>query len=181
MDSRAALQPGTRVTGAGHRFGRFAAVLVAAATTSAWLAVESSRADPDEGGLETPAYDIRLDPERIEARQGDEGALSLTIAPVAGLRIDRRGPLRIDLTVAPSEGLELVRSRYRRKHAADARADAPRFDLRYRAQTPGAYRVSLELRFWVCRKHTCWQAREQREVGAVVSAVAPEAGPTENE
>ena len=167
------------MTGRGQKLGTLAAGLVAAATTLAWAGGEISRADPDEAGLETPSYEIRVEPERIEARQGDEGAVSLTIAPAAGLRIDRRGPLRINLSVAPAEGLELVRTRYRRKHAADARADAPRFDLRYRARAAGTYRVSLELRFWVCRKHTCWPTREQRDVSAVVSAVAPDAAPAE--
>jgi hypothetical protein len=123
---------------------------------------------------EAPAdYDITL-ANGAAATAGDRGAVSLTITPRPGLTISSKGPLIVDLSVAPAEGIGLPRRRYQRRDAADVRAGAPRFDLRYHAAEPGEYAMRVSLLFWVCGRHSCWPVRTERTVPI---AVAPGAAP----
>jgi hypothetical protein len=112
-------------------------------------------------------------PERVEVEAGQGSAASLTIAPEPGYAVSRSGPLRVDLSAAPADGLELPRRRYGRAHAADPRADAPRFDLAVRGARPGRYRLDVGVRFWLCRGPSCRPIRASR---AVAVEVRPAAG-----
>ncbi len=128
-----------------------------------------------------PGYVLRVSPDAVEVEVGSRGAVSLTIVPQSGYSIDRDGPLRIRVEVEPVEGLELPQKRFRRKHAADAQAESPRFDLRYKAATAGDYTVVIDTQFWICRRYTCRAVRETRRVPVRVRAPAPppsdDAGP----
>ncbi len=126
-------------------------------------------------------YELRLSPEAVEVEVGVEGAVSLTIVPRPGYSIDRGGPLRIRVQVEPAEGLELPQKRFWRKHAADAQAEAPRFDLQYKAAAAGDFTVAIDARFWICQRYTCRAVRETRRVPVRVRTPAPpppdDAGP----
>ena len=106
--------------------------------------------------------------ESDRANVNDNRSLSLTISPRPGHVISDEAPLLVELTVAQgtneSRPLELPRTRYRRRHAADARADAPRFDLRYRALLTGEHTLSVRMRFWVCDARSCRPVDERRAV-----------------
>lgn len=143
------------------------------------LATAATAAEAEAEAEDAPGFEIRLVPETVAAEVGSKGAVSLTIAPSPGYRIDRDGPLRIGVSVSPETGLGLPRRRYRRSEAADEQAEAPRFDLRYQADAAGDYQLAVEVRFWLCRRHTCRAIKEQRRVGVVVTAPAapPDAAP----
>jgi hypothetical protein len=128
-----------------------------------------------------PGYDIKLAPASVEAVTGAEGEVSLTIAPAEGYSIDRDGPLRITVAVEPAEGLDVPRRRYRRDDAADVRAEAPRFDLRYKAVKDGDYVMTIAARFWICRRYTCRSVREKRRVPVRVAPPAPPPAPPPND
>jgi hypothetical protein len=117
-------------------------------------------------------YDVRL-PRTASLEPGEQRSLSLTITPRSGYTISTEGPLSVKLTVEPERGLALPRRRYSRKDAADARAEAPRFDLRARAIDPGSYRVAVDLRFWVCARRTCRPVSERREIEVEVMPPPP--------
>jgi len=121
-------------------------------------------------------YELKLEPGAVDTRPGGAGAVSVTIAPQPGYSIDRDGPLRIQVEIAGGDGVELPRTRYRRADAADARADAPRFDLRYKAIAVGSYELHIDAHFWVCRRYTCRDAHEVRTVPIRVSE-PPESEP----
>jgi hypothetical protein len=124
-------------------------------------------------GAAAQGYALRVDPTEVALAPGDAGAVSLTIAPAAGHAIDRDGPLRVRLAAAPAGGIELARAHYRRGDAADAEADAPRFDLRFRAAAAGDYELAVDARFWLCRRYTCRAVRESRRIPVRVRAPAP--------
>lgn len=100
---------------------------------------------------------------------GDSRALALTITPASGHTISRDGPLVISVKAIPKVGLDLPRRRYRRRHAANERATALRFDLGYRAVRAGRYTVVVNVRFWLCGKKTCWPVRATRRVSVEVA------------
>lgn len=128
---------------------------------------------------EPPDYEIRV-PEALELEPGATGSVSLTIAPAEGFSISQDAPLVVRLSVEPTDGLMLPRTRYTREDAADERADAPRFDLAVEGKTAGDYTLSLAIRFWVCRKKTCRPVDENRKVVVKVAAPPPpppDAGP----
>jgi hypothetical protein len=135
---------------------------VAIATLACLARAAAAEPAPDaSSGAED--HEIKL-AERDQARVGDARALSLTITPRPGYSISQQGPLSVELAVEPADGVALPIQRYHRRHAADAHADAPRFDLRYRAVKPGQYALRVGLRFWVCGNATCWPLRVFRTV-----------------
>ncbi len=77
--------------------------------------------------------------------------LSLSILPRAGYRLGADTPVVVRLT---GTGLELPRQLYRREDAVDPRAEAPRFEVAFRAATPGA-RIDAELTFYICKAARC--------------------------
>lgn len=104
---------------------------------------------------------------------GATGAASLTIQPARGRQISTDGPLHIELAVTPASGLTLSRHRLRRADAADPAAEAPRFEIAFRAEREGSYRISLDIRFWICGSRTCRPIRERRALEVRVEAPPP--------
>ena len=76
--------------------------------------------------------------------------LSLSILPRPGYRLGAETPVlvRVDGT-----GVELPRKLYRRQDAVDPRAEAPRFEIPYRATS--AARIDAELTFYICKAARC--------------------------
>ena len=142
----------------------------------ALIAVVAGTAAADE---REPGFELRLEPGEVSSEPGGQGEVSLTIVPQPGYSIDRDGPLRINASIEPAEGVSLVRRRYRRADAADARAESPRFDLRYRAVTAGTYELRVDVRFWICRRYTCRAAHEQRTVPIRVVEPPPPTPPSD--
>ena len=98
------------------------------------------------------------------ARVDEKRSLSLTIAPLPGFVIAEEGPLMIALQTPDAKQLSFPRSRYYRRDAADARADAPRFDLHYRARAAGSHELIVEARFWVCNPRSCRPVKSRHTV-----------------
>jgi len=128
-----------------------------------------------------PGYELRVSPESVDVQVGSEGAVSLTIVPKPEYSIDRDGPMRIRVQVVPAQGLDLPQTLFRREDAADAQAQSPRFDVRYKAAVAGDYAVAIDAQFWICRRYTCRAVREKSSVAVRVRAPAPppadDAGP----
>lgn len=119
-----------------------------------------------------PDYRIKLAP-KLAAEQGKPATVSFTLAAQPGYTISRDGPLVLDLGVLPKQGLLPRRHHYRRKHAADARADSPRFDLTLSPTSAGTYRLDVTARFWVCARYTCRPVRDRRTVAVTVTPPTP--------
>lgn len=77
--------------------------------------------------------------------------LSLSILPRPGYRLGGETPVLVRLD---GTGVELSRKLYRRQDAVDPRAEAPRFEIAYRAATAGA-RIDAELTFYICKAARC--------------------------
>jgi hypothetical protein len=158
------------VTGRGRaQVGAAIAAALVAAVAAARVA-PALAADPDASLVGEIAYDLKLAPAEVTGEVGAAAAVSLTIAPRAGYRLDRDGPLTIDLAVAPAGGVTLPRRRYQRRHAADVQADAPRFDLETRAKEAGDTTLKVTVRCWICRRTTCWPVREALAIAVHVNA-----------
>jgi hypothetical protein len=116
----------------------------------------------------------------VSARPGERAQVSLEVAPGEGLTIHAGAPLRVSLTVEPDGAITLPRRRLRRRDAADPRAGAPRFDLPFVAVRAGTHQLVAEVRFWLCRRRTCWPVRDKVAISVTVGAppVAPGAEST---
>ncbi len=117
-------------------------------------------------------------PDAVDAEIDAAAAVSLSIAPREGYTISRDGPLLIDLAATPADAVTLPRRRLQRRDAADAQADAPRFDLRFKARREGDHRLDVSLRFWVCARRTCRPVRAQRAVTIRARPPAPPPAPS---
>jgi hypothetical protein len=115
-------------------------------------------------------WELRID-ERIDVEAGAAAAVSLTIAGTGGRTISKDGPVRVSVS---SSTIELKRTRYDRRNAADPAADAPRFDLKLVAKE-GDHELAIEARFWLCGKRTCRPVRARRTVA--VHAAPPPVAP----
>lgn len=112
-------------------------------------------------------------PERIELVAGTGGALPITLQLERGLRVSKDAAIIVDL--APDAAIGVKRRRLGRADAVDPDADAPRFSVALRADTPGDFRVRVHLRFWVCGTKVCRPAEARRNVA--VSVATPAATP----
>ena len=130
------------------------------------MTMSTVRAEPKD-------YELRIVPPSA-LHVGDSKALSLTIQARGNYTISKVGPLEVIATAAP-EGLQLRRTRFLRKHAADARARNPRFDIGLRGNKAGRYQLTLRSRFWVCLRRTCRPVRQTRRVGIEVLVRQPPA------
>ena len=82
---------------------------------------------------------------------GQKGAVSLTLLPRSGARIDSDAPLVIRLT---ADGAKLVRAHYQREDAVDPRAEAPRFELALSPERAD-WKLTAHVIAWVCRGSRC--------------------------
>jgi hypothetical protein len=77
--------------------------------------------------------------------------LSLSILPRPGFRLGADTPVVVRLD---GTGVELPRKLYRRADAVDPRAEAPRFEVPFRAASAGA-KIDAELTFYICKAARC--------------------------
>ena len=81
----------------------------------------------------------------------DRQTLSLSILPRPGYRLGADTPVLVRLD---GTAVELPRKLYRRRDAVDPRAEAPRFEVPFRAPSAGA-RIDAELTFYICKAARC--------------------------
>ena len=85
----------------------------------------------------------------------EKQTLSLSILPRPGFRLGADTPVVVRLD---GSGVELPRKLYRRDDAVDPRAEAPRFEVPFRAAatttTTGA-RIDADFTFYICKAARC--------------------------
>jgi hypothetical protein len=86
-----------------------------------------------------------------KATVGQKTAVSLTLLPRTGARLDPDAPLVIRLS---GEGVKLSRALYQREDAVDPRAVAPRFELQLTPERAD-WKLSAHVTAWVCRGVRC--------------------------
>jgi hypothetical protein len=111
----------------------------------AMLAVATARA-ADDSGVEL----VKSTP--LSVAKGQRAAVSLTLLPRAGNRLLDDGPLLVHTS---GDGLAVERTLYRREDAVDPRAEAPRFELAFRALRPGPAELRARCTFYVCHGARC--------------------------
>jgi hypothetical protein len=105
-----------------------------------------ARAASDELGIDL----VKSPPAPVAV--GQRGSVSLTLLPRAGNRLLDDGPV---LVRASGDGLAVERALYRREDAVDPRAEAPRFELAFRAVHPGRAELHARCTLWICRAQRC--------------------------
>jgi hypothetical protein len=136
------------------------------AVLAALLALASTPAGADEPWHITA-------PDAVDAEVDAAGSVSLAIGVREGYRISRDGPVVIDLSADPPAALALPHRRLQRRDAADAQADAPRFDLRFKARAEGDCKLTAAVRFWLCAHRTCRPVRAAATIAIHAHKPAP--------
>jgi hypothetical protein len=95
---------------------------------------------------EDAGYEVVLSV-RPPSTDHDRPTVSLSILPHAGYQLLGDGPLVVRLR---GDGVTPARTLYRRDDAVDPRAEAPRFELAFRRDRPGAAHLDAELTFYIC-------------------------------
>jgi hypothetical protein len=131
----------------------------------AWLVAPAS-AQAQRG----PGWEVRV-PERIEVATGATAQLTIALAVDRGLTVSKDAAVTLDL--APEPGVTVKKKRLGRGDAVDPEADAPRFAINVRGDTPGEHVVRLHVRFWLCGTKSCRPIDVRRAATVVVSAVTP--------
>jgi hypothetical protein len=91
--------------------------------------------------------------ERVEVAVGATAPLAISLAVDRGLTVSRDADVIVDLDVEP--GAAVKKRRLGRGDAVDPDADAPRFAVNVRGETPGDRRIRVHVRFWLCGTQTC--------------------------
>lgn len=121
-----------------------------AARAFAWLAI---------AGVVGAAFIIAPGSRRARAEEPEfqivgtveRQTLSLSILPRPGFRLGADTPVLVHLE---GSNVELPRTLYRRADAVDPRAEAPRFEVPFRAATANAH-IDAELTFYICKAARC--------------------------
>jgi hypothetical protein len=139
---------------------------------AAWCGLALLVGTPAEAQRE-PGWDLRV-AERVELAAGSTAPLTIALAVDRGLTVSKDAAVIID--VAPDPGVVVKKRRLGRGDAVDPEADAPRFALALRGDTPGEHRLRLHVRFWLCGTRSC-RPVDVRRVTTV--AVAPPSPPVD--
>ena len=118
----------------------------------------------------SPGWELKL-AERVELTAGAPGSLSIALAVDRGLSISKDAGITIDL--APASAIQIKRRRLGRADAVDPDADAPRFAIALRSDTPGDHTMRVHIRFWLCGQKVCRPVEARRNVAITVAAAAP--------
>lgn len=151
----------------GRRVRGFALVMAAGA-----LAVVGAVAVADR----EPGWDLRVT-ERVEVAAGASAPLTIALAVDRGLAVSKDAAVIIDL--APDAGITVKKQRLGRGDAVDPEADAPRFAVGVRGDTPGDHVVRLHVRFWLCGTRSCWPIDVRRVATVATVVVAGASAPVD--
>ena len=119
-----------------------------------------------------PGWEVRV-AETVAVAVGESGAISIVIAVDRGLTVSRDASVIVDAQADP--GVTVRKKRLGRGDAVDPEADAPRFSIAVKGDTPGEHAVKLRVRFWVCGGKSCRPIDVRKS--AVVAVTAPIAAP----
>jgi len=122
------------------------------------------------GAQRTAGWELHV-PERVELVAGSGGTLPIDIAVERGLSISKDAGIVLDL--APDSAIAIKRRRLGRSDAVDPGADAPRFAVALRSDTPGDFTIRVRLRFYVCGAKVCRPVDTRRNVAVAVAPAAP--------
>ena len=143
------------------------------ARLAGWCGLALLVGTPAEAQRE-PGFDLRVS-DRVELAVGATAPLPIAIAVDRGLSVSKDAAVIVDL--APEAGVTLKKRRLGRGDAVDPEADAPRFAVGVRGDTPGDHLVRLHVRFWLCGTRSCRPIDVRRvatiAVGAVDAVDAP--------
>ena len=136
-----------------------------------WLGLAVLVCAPAEAQRE-PGWDLRV-AERVEVAVGQAAPLTIALAVDRGLTVSKDAAVIVDL--APDAGLTVKKKRLGRGDAVDPDADAPRFAINIRGDTPGDHVVRLHVRFWLCGTRSCRPIDVRRVATVAVAALTPPA------
>lgn len=140
--------------------------LLAALACVAWSGVAG--AQPRQ-----PGWEVRV-ADKVSVAPGESGSVSVAIAVDRGLTVSRAASIILD--VAPEPGVTVRKKRLGRADAVDPEADAPRFAIAVKGETPGEHAVKVRVRFWVCGGRSCRPIDVRRSAQVTVTA-PPAAAP----
>ena len=136
----------------------------------AWWCALALLAGAPADAQRQPGWDLRV-AERVELAAGATGALTLALAVDRGLTVSKDAAVILDLS--PDPGLTVKKRRLGRGDAVDPEADAPRFAIPVRGDTPGDHLVRLHVRFWLCGTRSCWPIDVRRVATIAVAGTIP--------
>ena len=115
-------------------------------------------------------WDLRVT-ERVEVAVGATAFLTIALAVDRGLTVSKDAAVILDL--APDAGITVKKKRLGRGDAVDPEADAPRFAVGVRGDTPGDHAVRLHVRFWLCGTRSCRPIDVRRVATVAVAGATP--------
>jgi hypothetical protein len=114
-----------------------------------------------------PRWTVEV-PATLAIAAGAPATLPIALGAGPGQTISRDGPLTID--VGAPAGVTFRRQRFDRRDAVEGDgASGPRFELPFRIDAPGAYQLTVRVRFWSCGDRVCRPVDVRREVAVEVA------------
>ena len=136
-----------------------------------WFALALLVSTPASAQRE-PGWDLRV-AERVEVAAGQAVPLTIALAVDRGLTVSKDAAVIVDLV--PDAGITVKKKRLGRGDAVDPEADAPRFAVNVRGDTPGDHAVRLHVRFWLCGTRSCRPIDVRRAATVSVVGKTPSA------
>jgi hypothetical protein len=125
-------------------------------------ALAAQAADPGAEAARSYKLDVSAAPASLAV--GGEGALTIAITPLEKTHVHPQAPLKVTLSATP--GLGLAKAALGRGDLADAKAEAPRFKVPFKAAAAGAQELTAKVDFFICSDQ--WCVKQVREVKVAV-------------
>jgi hypothetical protein len=135
---------------------------VAVALAVALHGLATQAADPGAEAARSYRLDVTATPAALQV--GAAGVLAIAIAPLEKTHVHPQAPLKVTLTATP--GLGLSKGALGRGDLADPKAEAPRFQVPFKAVAAGAQEIAAKVDFFICSDQ--WCVKQVREVKVAV-------------
>jgi hypothetical protein len=134
------------------------------------LAILASTASVGVAQPRQLGWEVRV-ADQVAIAPGESGSISIAIAVDRGLTVSKDASVLVD--VLPAPGVTIRKRRLVRTDSVDPEADAPRFAVAVKGDTPGEHAVKVRVRFWVCGGKVCKPIDVRRQAIVTVAPAAP--------
>ena len=128
------------------------------------LLAQAARA-VDPGAEAAQSYQLEASAAPASLKAGGAGVLRLAIKPGPKVHVHPQAPLKI--TLSSSAGLVLAKAQLGRGDLADPKAEAPRFEVPFKAAAAGPQEATAKVDFFICSD--AWCVKQVREVKLAVA------------
>lgn len=131
------------------------------------LALAEEDKAPEKTAPTKDDYKLDVSGSSKRLKINEDGLFSLSITPVAGLKVHPDAPLEVKLKT--SQGLTTTKKKLGRKDAVEPTALAPTLQTAIRGESTGKKEIQADISFFLCSKTWCQRMTDKLVVDVTIA------------